>query len=148
MPRKRYFVGPGNMSRLVKAELSRRRTWSPCRSLSEADFAWVTYRSKLKGKNSMSRGRRQRLCTNHLEANHHLVSKRGLFQTLVSAGCEGLAPRTFVLQAGVEDESWMAFTACCAELEAMGESIWILKPACGTNRGTGTHTSIYTCFLI
>lgn len=145
------------MSRLIRTATAERAAWYPLpakASAKDADFVWTRYRKELAHWKTLevpskSRRRRRRVqCCNHWEANHHLVSKRGLFNAL-RAHCESgsagvsldsLVPETYILNAGEEGESeaWAAFADRCSEAESgTGGNVWILKPSCGTNRGTG-----------
>jgi hypothetical protein len=94
----------------------------------------------------------KRLVVNHLFLNQCLVSKRGLYRTIINycndSGDDALTiiPRTFYLNARESDgdDDLVAFEEFNSNFTrkddvgpATGEAVWILKPAAKTNCGIG-----------
>lgn len=105
----RYKLLPGNNVRVLLGCLRRRPWWHACIKGDDADtsnkgltFLWEMYRSRLRYKDNSYVG----VMLNHLQRNHCLVTKKGLYFCLKRYCDENnldilsIVPRTFYLASG------------------------------------------------
>lgn len=145
-----YAVLPGNNSRALLSEFRKRPWWNSSHAETAClDISWEMYKNKKQFKDPNFR----KTVVNHLYANQCLVSKKGLYRTIVSyCSAQGIdpldiIPRTFYLSADeneAEDDDFLSFCSYNSGYgrevegpEVRQEPIWILKPASQTNRGVG-----------
>jgi len=144
-----YTILPGNNTRVVMNCFRLRPWWrSNPKVIPTNHFIWEMFRNRNRYKTKKYR----RVMLNHIQRNHALVTKNGLYLSLkaycTTAGIElsTIVPQTFYLSSSpdggdrdTELEEFVAFNkeASGGEGTSGEEIIWILKPAFAANQGCG-----------